>query len=367
MQFGVSFLPDCREEWKSAAEYYSDALALCTLAESAGFASAKMTEHYLTDYGGYCPSPLNFLSAVAARTTRLRLITGCVLPAFHHPVQLAAEAAMVDAISGGRLEVGFARAYLPQEFETFGVSLDESTDRYRETIRAVLRLWTEERVDEETPYFSYRQATGRPSPVQRPHPPVWGAASMTPGSFQWLGGNGFGLLMTPSLNPAARMRPLVDLYRDAAAAAGHTPRIATSLPLILAETDAEAERLADRHIARYLEVWTEAVESWNGRESGDYRGYGDFGSKLAGVTPAYIREINGAIVGSPATAAERILRLVRDFGGVDQILWQVDIGAMPLAQARRSIEMFRASVVPLLREKLAALRTGARTRTTNAG
>lgn len=201
MQFGVSFLPDCREEWKSATEYFSDALALCTLAESAGFVSVKMTEHYLTDDSGYCPSPLSFLSAVAARTTRMRLITDALLPAFHHPVQLAAETAMVDAISGGRLEVGFARAYLPQEFEAFGSSLDESTARYQDTLRAVLRLWTEQRIDEKAPSFSYRQVTGRPSPVQRPHPPVWGgAASRTPDGFPWLGGNGFGLLTPSGLN-----------------------------------------------------------------------------------------------------------------------------------------------------------------------
>ncbi|PNE37085.1 hypothetical protein [Streptomyces noursei] len=62
----------------------------------------------------------------------------------------------------------------------------------------------------------------------------------------------------------------MDLYRDAATTAGHTLRIATSLPLVVANTDTQAEHLADRHIARHLEVWREAMESWNGHESGEY-------------------------------------------------------------------------------------------------
>lgn len=62
MRFGLSFLPDCTAEMKSAQEYYSDALELSVLAEAGGLHSVKMTEHYLKAYGGYCPSPLGFLS-----------------------------------------------------------------------------------------------------------------------------------------------------------------------------------------------------------------------------------------------------------------------------------------------------------------
>nr|WP_275695780.1 LLM class flavin-dependent oxidoreductase [Streptomyces noursei] len=168
----------------------------------------------------------------------------------------------------------------------------------------------------------------------------------------------------PWLEPTAHIRPLVDLCRDAATAAGHALRIATSLPLVVADTDTEAEHLADRHIAHHLEVWREAMESWNGHEPGEHP---DNVRKLAGIGPEHIRDNNGAIVGSPATVAARILRLVRDFGGVDQILWQVDIGTMPLARARRSIELFRDAVVPLLREKVAALRAGVRLQAAVAG
>ncbi len=101
MFHGLSLLPDCVPETKAPHDYFRDVLLLSRLADQGGMSHVKMTEHYLGGYGGYCPSPLAFLSAVAAATSRIRLMTGCVLPVFHHPIRLASEAAMVDAISGG--------------------------------------------------------------------------------------------------------------------------------------------------------------------------------------------------------------------------------------------------------------------------
>ena len=73
----------------------------------------------------------------------MRLVTGAVLPAFANPLKLAGEIGMLDAISNGRLDVGFARAFLPHEFRRFGVSPDESVARYREGIEQVEMLLTE--------------------------------------------------------------------------------------------------------------------------------------------------------------------------------------------------------------------------------
>ncbi|MEU7041245.1 LLM class flavin-dependent oxidoreductase [Streptomyces varsoviensis] len=349
MRFGLSFLPDCTPETKSPQSYFSDALELSVRGEQGGLNSVKMTEHYLHHYGGYCPSPFGFLSAVAARTHSVRLMTGCVLPVFHHPIQLAAEAAQVDAISGGRLDVGFARAYLPDEFDALGLDMDESVDRFRETIRAVLRIWTEEKVSEQTPFFSYDNVTGLPRPTQRPHPPVWGAAVRTPESFTWLGTEGLGLLITPMISPH-EFRGHLDLYRDAFEAAhgasGLRPRVAASLPLVVAETDERAERIAETYLRRYLDVWAEAVTPWDRRESSAYRGYSGFGWMLRGLQPRKLFTEGGVIAGSPATVIDRIRAFNDDIGGVDEILWQIDFGAMPLAEAGQTLELFCDKVLP---------------------
>jgi alkanesulfonate monooxygenase SsuD/methylene tetrahydromethanopterin reductase-like flavin-dependent oxidoreductase (luciferase family) len=87
-------------------------------------------------YGGYSPNPLIFLTAVAQRTTKVRLITGAVPPAFNSPLKMAGEIGMLDGISAGRLELGFARAFLPHEFAPLWRSIwrqQESVEAKRRT------------------------------------------------------------------------------------------------------------------------------------------------------------------------------------------------------------------------------------------
>lgn len=130
MEFGIQFFPDVGPGEKSAAEYWADALHLVSLCDQLGYTSVRTVEHYFHPYGGYSPNPIVFISAAAMRAEKARLLTGAVLPVFNNPLKLAGEIAMLDAISGGRLEVGFARAFLPHEFATFGVDLDESRARF---------------------------------------------------------------------------------------------------------------------------------------------------------------------------------------------------------------------------------------------
>ncbi|MGH4035632.1 LLM class flavin-dependent oxidoreductase [Actinomycetota bacterium Odt1-20B] len=356
MKHGISLLPDCRPATRGAREYYEDVLRISRLADEAGLDYVKMTEHYLKEYGGYCPSPLTFLAAVAAQTSRIRLMTGCVLPAFHHPIQLAAHTAMVDALSGGRLDVGFARAWMPYEFAAFGVSMDESRDRFNDTIAAVLRLWTEEKVSEDSPFFSFRDATSLPAPVQRPHPPVWGAAVRSRQSFAWLAEQGFGLLVTPPprQQDLAGVRDLVEVYLDTFedvhgdAPDAPRPRVAVSIPLYVAETDDEAYATADPLLREYLTVWAEAAEAWMHTSSKDYPTYSQMALTLRNLDIADFRSLGTAVVGSPATVLERARRL-QEFLSVDTFLWQVDFGGQDGPTMERSFRLFADEVLPHLR------------------
>ena len=121
MEFGIQFFPSVGPERKSAEQYWNEALQLTQLAERLEYANVRTVEHYFHRYGGYSPDPLIFLSAAAAITSRVRLITGAVLPVFNSPLKLAGQIGMVDAISKGRVEIGFARAFLPHEFARFGI------------------------------------------------------------------------------------------------------------------------------------------------------------------------------------------------------------------------------------------------------
>src|SRR5580693_7675457 len=146
MEFGVQFFPDVRPEDKSPADYYRDCLEIVERAEPLGYTHIRTVEHYFHYYGGYSPNPLVFLAAASQRTKTARLITGAVLPVFNHPLKLAGELAMLDAISNGRLEAGFARAFLPHEYARFGVDVNTSRARFEEGMEQVRRLLEEEQV-----------------------------------------------------------------------------------------------------------------------------------------------------------------------------------------------------------------------------
>lgn len=345
MRFGLSFLPDSEPGTKAPTDYYREVLDLCRLGDEAGLDYVKMTEHYLHPYGGYCPSPLTFLAAVAAQTRDIRLITGCTLPVFHHPVKLASYIAMVDAISHGRLEIGFARAYLPHEFETFGVPMDGSRARFEATIAAVDRLLTEVDVTEDTPYFAYRNATVLPRPTQSPRPPFWVAAVQTRSSFQRIGELGHGLLITPTGREFDTS--LLDLYRDTFRAhhPGSRPRVMASMPLLVAETDQAAREIADPYLNRYLDVWASALESWDNTVSTDYAQYTGLGSVVRTMTAKDVRATGTAVVGSPAHVVDTIGRFV-ERTGADGLLWQVDFGGMGGEPATRSVRLFLDEVRP---------------------
>ncbi|MGH6989747.1 MAG: LLM class flavin-dependent oxidoreductase, partial [Stellaceae bacterium] len=142
MEFGVQFFPNVIPAEIPADRYFSQSLAIAEEAERLGFTHARIVEHYFHRYGGYSPNPLIFLSALSQRTRTMRLVTGAVLPIFNHPLKLAGEIGMVDGISHGRLDVGFARAFLPHEFRRFGISPDESNVRFREGMAQVELLLT---------------------------------------------------------------------------------------------------------------------------------------------------------------------------------------------------------------------------------
>ena len=353
MDFGLSFLPDSNATVKSPSDYFSDAITLCILADKCGMKTVKMTEHYLHPYGGYCPSPLMFLSAVASVTKNIRLMTGCILPAFHHPIQIAATTSMLDALSAGRLDVGFARAYLPYEFEALNVNIDESRERFVETVSAVTKLWTTPKVSIETKFFKFHNVTNLPEVIQKPHPPVWIAAVNSRQSFSWTGEHGFGLLVTPPMSTHLKEINInLDIYRssflETPTNAHKKPRIAISLPLFIATTSELAIKESELYLKHYIDTWADAADSWNSVKSNNYPGYTGMASFLRTSTPANMRKYLRAIVGGPEEVLEQIL-YIKKLINIDQILWQIDFGGQPLQTSNRTMKLFIEHVLPYVK------------------
>jgi alkanesulfonate monooxygenase SsuD/methylene tetrahydromethanopterin reductase-like flavin-dependent oxidoreductase (luciferase family) len=349
MMYGVSFLPDATAADKSAANYFRDALLISAQADALGIEYCKMTEHYLGSYGGYCPSPIAFLCSVAAITQRIRLMTGGILPLFHHPIQTAAETAMLDAISSGRAEIGFARAHLPYEFAAFGVPMDGSRDRFIETIQTIVRLWTEIGVDCTSSTFQFKNATSFPRCTQIPHPPIWVAAVQTRQSFAWIGQEGYNLLITPGLAGYDSVRELVSIYRETYSECwpDRRPQVGLSLPVYIDRDNSKAIEEADLLLGKYLAVWLAAVEDWIGLSSSDYPRYSGVVYGLRNDTPTSMRHRLAAIVGSPDHVVAQF-RELQKLLGPDVLLMQVDFGAASASQALTTVDLFAREVRPCL-------------------
>src|ERR1700746_3352474 len=129
MQVGIQFFPDIGPEVKSARDYWQEALTLVGLCDRYGYSHVRTVEHYFHPYGGYSPHPLVFLAAAAPVTKQAPMITRALVAAVNNPLKLAGELAMLDALCDGRLDIGFARAFLPHEFARFGVGLHENRAR----------------------------------------------------------------------------------------------------------------------------------------------------------------------------------------------------------------------------------------------
>jgi len=347
MQFGVQFFPDVRPEQKSGADYFREALDLAEEADKLGFSHIRIVEHYFHYYGGYSPNPMLFLAAAAQRTGRARLVTGAVLPIFNHPLKLAGEIGMLDAISGGRLDVGFARAFLPHEFRRFGRSPDESVARFREGVDQVELLLKEENVTHRGRFHTIESTTSLPRPTQKPRPKFYIAAQNTRDSFVFAGRMGYSVMAIPLTG--AVMRPLLDAYREAWKEARHPGEgeVMLAFHMFCDEDGERARGVAGPLLDAYLRSLVEAAADWlDGRTSADYPGYDRMIAKMRETTAADQIASGAAWIGSPDEIIAAIDRTREAFGGFEHASLQVNFNLMPLSAAQASMRLFAERVMP---------------------
>ena len=347
MEFGLQFFPDVSPAQRSGEDYWADALYLSQLGEELGFTSIRTVEHYFHPYGGYSPNPLLFLAAAAMMTAKVRLITGAVLPAFNHPLKLAGEIGMLDAISHGRLEVGFARAFLPHEFERFGVTPDESNARFEEGIELVRRLLEEEHVSAGGRFHQFRDVTSLPRPTQTPRPPFWLAALATPSSFERAGRLGYDVMAIPLAG--GQMADLIGCYRAARRQAGHTGpgRVMLAFHMLCTASEEQAINIARDPLNAYLKSLVDGASGWlAGQSSADYPNYDKIIAVLSKETFETQCEKGAAWIGTPDAVSQQIKDYYSSVGGFDIASMQVNFNVLERVEAEASMRLFAAQVLP---------------------
>ncbi len=350
MEFGLQFFPDVGPEEKSAQQYWNECLSLVDLCDELGYTQVRTVEHYFEPYGGYSPSPHVFLTAASQRTSKARLLTGAVLPIFNHPLKIAGEIGMLDAISNGRLDCGFGRAFLPHEFQRFDRTMDESRVRFDEGVAAVRRLLEEENVTFNGNFHRFNNVTSLPRPTQKPRPPFWVAALGTPESMQAAGSKGYNLMLVPFAGP--QMREAIGLYREAWHQAGHTGegKIVLGFHMFCHQGREEAHSIAKPNINAYFKSLVAAAErdsGWGaGASSQDYSGYdrhldylraADFDSLLDGGT---------IWVGTPEDIRQQISGYSAEVGGFDTASLQINFHLVSANDAEASMRLFAEEVIP---------------------
>ena len=226
--------------------FYAEALEEVVRAEDLGFDSVWMEEHHSV-VEHYWPSPLAVLAGFATRTSRMTLGTDIAVAPFHHPVRLAEDVAMLDVMSKGRAVLGVAIGYKPDEFALYGAALQRRGARFEEQLAIIRGLWTQESLSFKGAHYTV-EGRLEPKPVQKPHPPIWigGWGDITLRRAATLADN---WIPGPTADLARLLRGKQQFLDNRAAAERGAPaEWPLTRDVIIADTDAEARELAERHI-----------------------------------------------------------------------------------------------------------------------
>jgi alkanesulfonate monooxygenase SsuD/methylene tetrahydromethanopterin reductase-like flavin-dependent oxidoreductase (luciferase family) len=360
MRYGMSLFPVLEPDEKSAVDYFDESLRLVELAERLGYDHVQIVEHYLGGYGGYSPDPTTFLAAAAMRTSRIRLITGAVIPAFTHPLQLAGKLAMLDNLSRGRVGVGFGRAFLPAEFETFEVDIDTSRDRFTAGVEACRRLWSDTEVSVDDGFHRFGPITSLPRTVQRPHPPIYLASAMSPETCAAAGRSGYHLQVVPTVTSAVRLGEMLAAYRAGWAETGRAPgagEIQVKYTCYLAEDRAEALRTAEELERNYVAKMSSAVAGWAATRSSAYAGYEQLADKVAQYDFGAAHRDDKVLAGTPADVVEQLGRIRERLGTDITVSCVFNPGYLSFARAEAAVRMFAEDVLPAVTAVPAAAAT----------
>jgi alkanesulfonate monooxygenase SsuD/methylene tetrahydromethanopterin reductase-like flavin-dependent oxidoreductase (luciferase family) len=155
---------------------FTDFVELNVEAEALGYHSTFQVEHHFTGWN-QVSATLSLLTWVAARTKTLRVGTAVMVLPWHNPVLLAEQAATLDLLSDGRLDLGVGRGYRYNEFRGFRVAMDEAQARFDETLDFLVKAWTTRgRFSHHGRFWQFEDIVVEPPTAQKPHPPIWMAA-----------------------------------------------------------------------------------------------------------------------------------------------------------------------------------------------
>ena len=377
MRFGIFYEHQLPRPWEpdSEAQLISNALEQCEAADRLGFDYAWEVEHHFLEEYSHSSAPEVFLAALSQRTNRIRLGHGIVQtpPAFNHPARIAERIAMLDLVSGGRVDFGTGESSSEAELGGFGIDPVDKRAMWEEGLRVALRCMTEEPfTGHDGRFVSMPPRNVVPKPIQKPHPPVWVACSRRE-TIHLAAQKGIGALSFAFINPEEATQWVNDYYStletecvpvgDAVNA-----NLAIVTPLMCARTEDDALArgveganffgyslahyyVFGKHRPAITNVWSEYEE----RRSA--AGYSPEAVIQAAKNPERLgaKVVDGGIaglrgaVGTPDQIRDFIRRY--DQCGVDQVIFVSQAGNNRHEHIMESMELFASQVMPEFAEK----------------
>ena len=341
MKFGI--FDYIEADQRPLQQTYEERLVLLKAAEAAGFYGYHLSEHHATPLS-MTPSPSVFLAAAARETTRIRLGTLLFLLPLYHPLRLLEELCMLDHLSGGRLDVGVGKGISPHEFDAYGEDFAQSGEAFEHAFNVIYQGFTRERIDYSSPRYSFKDVPVALRPLQRPHPPFWYGLRGEHGPVFAARHGMHGV----TLGPDERVAKMIATFRGHWAAHAderkrlkspvQSPMVGAMRAMFVADSDAEAERIA----RPAYKVWFDNL-AWLWQERGTFPPIAiaaDYDqSKAAGTL----------VVGTPERVAATFAAQAERCGH-NYLVLLLAFGSLSHAQQMRSLELFRAQVMPRLRD-----------------
>jgi alkanesulfonate monooxygenase SsuD/methylene tetrahydromethanopterin reductase-like flavin-dependent oxidoreductase (luciferase family) len=334
-------------------EAFDAMLSTADLAETLGFDGIWLAERHFSPPGGTAlissigSAPLLLATAIAMRTSRLRIGTAVLLLPLGHPVRLAEEVATLDHLSQGRLDLGIGRSSFPRAYDGYNISYEESRARFREYLDIMRLAWTQPQFSYTGAFYTCKDLEVLPKPYQQPHPPLHQAAARRD-TFAAVGTMGLSLLVALIGTPVSELAPVIDVYQAAWQAAGHPGHgeVRLRLPIYVADTPHRAQADPQASVMPYYERLRQGYLRNQGADSAERSSRA---AQLATMTYEEVLQ-ERVVFGTPKQVTAR-LRTLQQALGLSGIIIEPNIGGdISPDLVSRSMNLFAQEVAPGLGE-----------------
>ena len=345
MRFGTFSYNQARP-WVPEKQAFNELLEQIELTEKLQFNEAWFAEHHHSDYG-MLASPNLMIAALARRTERLRFGNLVNVLPLYDPMRLAEECAMLDILTGGRLNIGLGRG-VPKDDMKHRLDRDTAQARFDEGIEILMRAWTGETFSYSGKAWGYEEISCRPQPLQKPHPPIYYGAT-SPDSPAMVARRGWNLAL--SRQPLSNCAKAIEKYRAALATDGHGNGTGDAImvrDVYVADTDEQAWREAVPEIMRFWQLATDNY--WRGEtvsEADLTRCTERYAYYPGGLTIKRLDEWGTSLIGSPETVIKKA-RMMIETAKPDSLVGMFQFGGLKHEQVMHSLELFGTKVMPAL-------------------